>query len=80
MKQYIKDNRGKDILSDTDFHESNEVLKANTVDTTDLKRRGFGNIEHHPPISENDPKKQYSGNTLVFDATTPYGLQRKEWF
>lgn len=61
LKRYLKQKRGIDILSDPDFHESNEVFKAVW---TDLKRRGLGNIEHHPPISENDLKKQYSGKNL----------------
>lgn len=77
LKRYLKEKSGIDIISDPDFHGSNEVFKAVS---TDLKRRGLGNIVHHPPISENDLKKLYSGNTPVFDTATPYGLQKKVWF
>ncbi|XP_062574912.1 uncharacterized protein LOC134236784 [Saccostrea cucullata] len=77
IKRYMKDKRGCDILSDPEFCGSNEVFKA---EATDLKSRGLENIEHHPPISENDLRQLYSGSTHVFDTTTPYGLQKKVWF
>jgi hypothetical protein len=51
LKRYIKEKRGWDIILDTEFSSSNEVFKAVT---TDLKRRGLGKVEHHPPISDND--------------------------
>lgn len=76
LKRYLKEKRGIDILSDSYFHESNEVFKAVS---TDLKRRCLGNIEHHRPISENDIKKLYSGKTSGFYCTTPYGLQKKKY-
>lgn len=63
LKRYLNKKRGIDILSDPDFHESNEVFKAVS---TDLKRRGLGNIEHHPPISENDLKKLYIGKNTCY--------------
>ena len=47
---------------------------------TDLKKKGLGGTDHHPPISENDLKKLYSGQTVVFYTDIPYGLQRKVWF
>ena len=77
LKRYIKEKRKIDILSDTEFIESNEVFKAVS---TDLKRKGLGAIDHHPPISENDLKQLYCGETPVFNTNTPFGLQRKVWF
>lgn len=74
MKRYLNENRSEDILSDPDFHENNDVLKAVS---TDLYRRGLGNIEHYPSKPENDQKKQYSRSTPVFDTTTLYGLHKK---
>ncbi|KAL5015909.1 hypothetical protein ScPMuIL_005498 [Solemya velum] len=77
LKRYLKEKRKIDILSDSAFTESNEVFKAVAVN---LKKRGLGTVEHHPPIAECDLKKLYSGDTPVFDINTPYGLQRKVWF
>lgn len=46
----------------------------------DLKRKGLGGTDHHPPISEQDLQKLYSKDTPVFDINTQFGLQRKAWF
>jgi len=64
IKRYLKEKRKIDILSDSAFLGSNEVYKAVL---TDLKKKGLGGTDHHPPISENDLKKLYSGQTVVFD-------------
>ena len=45
-----------------------------------MKRKGFVKVDHYPEISEEDLHKLYSNDTKVFDANTPYSLQRKVWF
>jgi hypothetical protein len=69
----LKEKRNIDIVKDSAFHERNEIFKAVSID---LKRKGLGGTNHHPPISQKDLQKLYSGDTPVFDTNTPYGIQR----
>jgi hypothetical protein len=49
------------------FRESNRVYSAVCKD---LKRQGFGEIDHHPPIEKADLVKMYQN----FDFTNPKHL------
>jgi hypothetical protein len=55
------------IGKDNDFRESNQVYSAVCKD---LKRQGFGGIDHHPPIEKADLVKMYQN----FDFTNPKHL------
>ena len=51
------------IISDQEFSKSNQVYEAAIVE---LKRQGFGNVEHHNAISKEDLQKiQLSYNPAV---------------
>ena len=64
-----------DIIGDQEFAKSNQVYEAAIVE---LKRQGFGNVEHHNAISREDLQKiQLSYNPAVLD---PKSLQRFVWF
>ena len=63
-------------ISESDFQSSENMFKAVTCD---LKRKGFGRVDHHPPLGEHDLKSLYSGKT-VFYLGSPCGLQQKVWF
>ena len=63
------------IISDQEFSKSNQVYEAAIVE---LKRQGFGNVEHHNAISKEDLRKiQLSYNPAVPD---PKNLQQFVWF
>ena len=63
------------IIGDQGFAKSNQVYEAAIVE---LKRQGFGNVEHHNSISREDLQKiQLSYNPAVPD---PKSLQRFVWF
>ncbi|XP_028412673.1 uncharacterized protein LOC114535592 [Dendronephthya gigantea] len=67
--------RNINIISDQEFAKSNQVYEAAIVE---LKRQGFGNVEHHNSISREDLQKiQLSYNPAVPD---PKSLQRFVWF
>ena len=68
--RYFTDYREINIMKDNDFRESNRVYSAVCKD---LKRRGFGGIDHHPPIEKADLVKMYQN----FDLTNPKHLQWK---
>ena len=57
-------------MKDNDFRESNRVYSAVCKD---LKRQGFGEIDHPPPIEKADLAKMYQN----FDFTNPKHLQWK---
>ena len=63
-----------DIIKHPEFRPSGEVFCAVSVY---LKRKGLGQIDQHPPISDNDLKKLYSSETMVLSTNTPCGLQEK---
>jgi len=46
----------------------------------DLKKKGFGKIDHKPPITKEDLTKLYSGSTPVCYVQSPTELQNKVWF
>ena len=64
-----------DIISDGEFSKSNQIFEAAIVE---LKRQGFGKVDHHIPISKEDPEKiQSSYNPSSPD---PKSLQQVVWF
>ena len=67
--------RELDIISDGEFSTSNQIFEAAIVD---LKRQGFGKVDHHIPISKEDLEKiQSSYNPPSPD---PKSLQQVVWF
>ena len=58
IARHVKLTRGMDILLDPKFSTSNEIFNARMAE---LKRAGFGKVEHFPPISDSDLLKLYSG-------------------
>jgi len=64
-----------DIISDGEFSKSNQIFEAAIVE---LKRQGFGKVDHHIPISKEDLEKiQSSYNPSSPD---PKSLQQVVWF
>ena len=64
-----------DILSDGEFSRSNQIFEAANVE---LKRQGFGKVDHHSPISKEDLEKiQSSYNPSSPD---PKSLLQVVWF
>jgi hypothetical protein len=74
LNRHTKEVMNVDIIKDPEFRPSGEVFCAVSVD---LKRKGLGKIDHHPPISDNDLKKLYSSETMVFNTNTPCELQKR---
>ena len=67
--------RELDIISDGEFSKSNQIFEAAIVE---LKRQGFGKVDHHIPISKEDLEKiQSSYNPSSPD---PKSLQQVVWF
>ena len=67
--------RELDIISDGEFSTSNQIFEAAIVE---LKRQGFGKVDHHIPISKEDLEKiQSSYNPSSPD---PKSLQQVMWF
>ena len=67
--------RELDIISDGEFSMSNQIFEAAIVE---LKRQGFGKVDHHIPISKEDLEKiQSSYNPSSPD---PKSLQQVVWF
>lgn len=64
-----------DVIESDEFREANTVFKAQCVL---LKKEGFCQVSHHPPISEEDLKSLYECN--VFSLDEPKSLQRKVFF
>ena len=64
-----------DVISDGEFSKSNQIFEAAIVE---LKRQGFGRVDHHSPISKEDLEKiQSSYNPSSPD---PKSLQQVVWF
>lgn len=76
LSKYLKDNCKIDIHG-SEFHESKVVFKAAI---TDIKKKGFGSVDHKPAISTEDLNKLFNSETIVFNVNTPCGLQSKVWF
>ncbi|XP_062577122.1 uncharacterized protein LOC134238991 [Saccostrea cucullata] len=74
--KYLKDTCKIDV-DGPEFNESKQVYKAAL---TDMKKKGFGSVDHKPPISTEDLKKLYDSESIVFNVNTPCGLQNKVWF
>lgn len=77
LQRKMKEIRGDrfDIIEDREFSRSNSVFAAQCVV---LKKEGLGQIDHYPPISEDDIKLLYQSN--VFSSENPVSLQRKVFF
>uniref|UniRef100_A0A8W8P5J4 EGF-like domain-containing protein n=1 Tax=Magallana gigas TaxID=29159 RepID=A0A8W8P5J4_MAGGI len=76
LSKYLKDNCKIDIHG-SEFHESKVVFKAAI---TDMKKKGFGSVDHKQAISTEDLNKLFNSETIVFNVNTPCGLQSKVWF
>ena len=76
ISRYLKD-KDVDINTDAAFIGSRETLKAVTKE---LKRQGFGSVEHKAVLTKDDMLKLYDPSHLTFDVNTPAGLQQKVWF
>ena len=75
LQRHFMSKREFNIIADPQFTKSNKVFEAAIVD---LKRHGFGKVEHHDPISKEDLEKiQSSYNPLSPDPNT---LQQFVWF
>ena len=64
-----------DIIKDSEFSRANQSFKAALVQ---LKKLGKGDVEHHPPVDENDICTLYRSG--VFNQNDPQCLQNKVWF
>lgn len=63
------------IIIEPVFAQANLAFSAKQAN---LKRGGYGDTQHYPPIDENDIDKLYRSG--IFDEDTPSGLQSKVWF
>ena len=77
LSKFIKKQLGWDISDDPDFISSHEVFSAVC---TKLKKSGYGETSHYPPIEKEDLQKLYSNGHHAFDVNTPLGLFQKVWF
>ena len=75
LKRFMSE-RGIDIEDPVAFKKSSDVFKAISCD---LKRRGYGNVDHKVPIGPKDMETLYN-DPIVFNLDTPYGLLNKVWF
>lgn len=73
LARYFKVTHKIDILDDPNFQEANLTYKSVMVE---LKKHGYGRVDHHLAITEEDMKMIY-GN---FDTSYPRGLQEKVLF
>ena len=76
LTKYLKAEKDVDISADAEFQTSREVYRAILVD---MKKKGYGGVEHFPPIAPDDLKKLFNDD-LAFNISTPTGLQNKVWF
>ena len=67
--------RDFDIINDGEFSKSNQVYEAAVVE---LKRQGFGRVDHHRPISKEDLEKIQSCYNP--SSPDPKSLQQVVWF
>ena len=67
--------RDFDIINVGEFSKSNQVYEAAVVE---LKRQGFGSVDHHRPISKEDLEKIQS----YYNPSSPdaKSLQQVVWF
>ncbi|CAH3046614.1 unnamed protein product, partial [Porites lobata] len=64
-----------DIINDSEFSKPNQVCEAAVVE---LKRQGFGRVDHHRPISKEDLEKNQSCYNP--SSPDPKSLQEVAWF
>ena len=57
-----------DIISDGEFSKSNQIFEAAIVE---LKRQGFGKVDHHIPISKEDLEKIHSSYHHLLQILNP---------
>ena len=67
--------RDFDIINDSEFSKPNQVCEAAVVE---LKRQGFGRVDHHRPISKEDLEKNQSCYNP--SSPDPKSLQEVAWF
>jgi len=77
LKRFLNDSINVDISDSRTFPDSNKMFHAVLVD---LKKKGFGKVDHKPPITKEDLTRLYSGSTPVFYVQSPTGLLNKVWF
>ena len=74
ISKFFESRRGDfDIVHSLDFKKSNIMFTSRVVE---LKRQGFGGVNHYPEIEDNDLSKLYS----AWDLDTPQGLLDKVQF
>ena len=71
LSKFIKTELGWDIGEDPEFISSHEIFSAVC---TKLKKTGYGETNHYPPIEPEDLHKLYRGEHFAFDIDTPVGL------
>ena len=64
-------------MTDPVFSSCAETYKAKVKQ---LKRTGFGSVEHKSVIGDNDLAKLKAHDCFAFNINTPCGLQNKVWF
>ena len=64
-----------DIIGDPAFSNSNTLFKAQLVQ---LKKKGYGKVEHKPSIAKEDLQKLYTGG--IFSKDQPVTLQNRVFF
>ena len=67
--------RDFDIINVGEFSKSNQVYEATVVE---LKRQGFGSVDHHRPTSKEDLEKIQSWCNP--SSPDPKSLQQVAWF
>ena len=77
LSKFIKAECGWDIGEDPAFISSHDIFSAVC---TKLKKTGYGETTHYPPIEPEDLYKLYRGEHFAFDIHTPVGLFQKVWY
>ena len=75
QRKFQEDDLTIDIVNDTAFKQSNVVFQAQLVQ---LKKKGFGKVNHKPSITDNDLEKLYQ--SCAFKQDNPQTLQNKVFF
>jgi hypothetical protein len=77
LNRYLNDSVNVDISDSRTLPDSNKMFHAVLED---LKKKGFGKVDHMPPITKEDLTKLYSGSTRVIYVKSSTGLLNKVWF
>jgi hypothetical protein len=73
ISRFMKKHSGVDITNDPAFVASESAYKARLVE---MKKQGFGKVQHYPPIEEDDLYNLYAS----FDLSNPDDLRDKVQF